>query len=104
MLDVFFVIQIVLAIALVGSILLQSSSADGLSGLSGSSSTGIVSGRASANFMVRLTTILAILFMINSIFLGNIVARNNSKKSIIIEEKSKNDIKTPKIVEIPVED
>ena len=89
MLDIFFVVQIILAVALVASILLQNSNADGLSGLSGSSSTGIVSGRASANFMVRLTTILAMLFMINSIFLGNIVARSNSSKNTIIEHEEK---------------
>ena len=92
MLDVFFVVQIVLAVALVASILLQSSNADGLSGLSGSSSTGVVSGRASANFMVRLTTVLAVSFMINSIFLGNMVARSNSKKNVVIELEDKQKI------------
>ena len=97
MLDVFFVIQIVLAVALVASVLLQNSNADGLSGLSGSSSTGVVSGRASANFMVRLTTVLAILFMVNSIFLGNMVARNSAKKEVSIMHEEKNDSKTKSI-------
>jgi len=92
MLDVFFVVQIVLSVALVASILLQNSNADGLSGLSGSSSTGVVSGRASANFMVRFTTVLAILFMINSIFLGNMVARSNSKKNVMIELEDKHKV------------
>ena len=97
MLDVFFVVQIVLAVALVASVLLQNSNADGLSGLSGSSSTGVVSGRASANFMTRLTTILALLFMINSIFLGNMVSRSTAKKDALIVHEEKNDIKTKSI-------
>ena len=101
MLDVFFVIQVILAIMLVASILLQSSNADGLSGLSGSSATGIVSGRASASFMIKFTTIIAILFMLNSIFLGNIVARENSKKSVLIEQAKP---KEAKPTEIPVTD
>lgn len=97
MLDVFFVIQIVLAVALVASVLLQNSNADGLSGLSGSSSTGVVSGRATANFMVRLTTVLALLFMVNSIFLGNMVSRTTAKKEVSIMHEEKNDIKTKSI-------
>jgi len=103
MLDLFFVIQIILAVALVASILLQNSNADGLSGLSGSSSTGVVSGRAAANFMTRLTTTIAILFMINSIFLGNIVARSNGKANLIIENEVKKDHQEEK-KSIPLED
>ena len=103
MLDVFFVIQIILAVALAGSVLLQSSNADGLSGLSGSSATGVVSGRAQASFMVRFTTIIAILFMVNSLFLGNIVARENNRKSILIEKELPK-AKEQKPVEIPTAD
>jgi preprotein translocase subunit SecG len=91
MLDVFFVIQIVLAVALVASVLLQNSNADGLSGLSGSSSTGVVSGRASANFMVKLTTVLAVLFMLNSLFLGNLVSRTNAKKDTLLVNQVQNE-------------
>lgn len=65
------VLQIFIIALLVLVILLQRTSADGLSGLAGGGS-GVVSGRAVGNFFTKLTAILAAAFMLNSLILAKI--------------------------------
>jgi preprotein translocase subunit SecG len=77
------VIHIIIAILLVGIILIQRTSNDGLSGLSGGSNTGVMSSRASANLLTRITAILAALFMVNSLVLANLAARSHKTVSVI---------------------
>lgn len=83
------ILQIILAFLLIILVLLQKNNSEGWSGLANSSSasgTGIVSARASANFLSKSTAIIAFLFMANSLFLAVLVANKNQAPSII--EKS----------------
>lgn len=65
------ILQIFIISLLVLVILLQKTSADGLSGLSGGGS-GVMSGRGVSNFFTKLTAILAAAFMLNSLALAKI--------------------------------
>lgn len=81
MLDILLVVHVVIAILLITVILLQKNSADALAGLSGGGNNmGIVSARGAANFMTRMTVILAIAFMTNSLILANLSNKSTSKK------------------------
>ena len=76
------IIQLILAILLVGLVLLQGSDNEGL-GLGGISGTGgMMSIRGSANLLSRLTAITAALFMIMSVIL-TITASVSSDKNIL---------------------
>ncbi|MEK6733516.1 MAG: preprotein translocase subunit SecG [Pseudomonadota bacterium] len=97
---VFLTIQIILAIAIIGAVLLQRNGTDGLGSLSGSGSgmsgANIISGRSSASFLSKATTFLMILFMINSIVLGNLSAREGKKQSPLETiERQKEDNEKP---------
>ena len=72
---VLLVVQIIVALLLIGSVLLQRSDSDGM-GLGGSGGGGgLLSSRGQANLMTRTTAILAFIFMSNSLLLGVISAR-----------------------------
>ena len=75
------VIQLILAILLVGLVLFQGSDNEGL-GLGGGAMGGMMSARGSANLLSRLTAITASLFMIMSIVL-TITASIGSDKNIL---------------------
>lgn len=74
MLDILLVIHVVVAILLIAVILLQRNSADALAGLGGGGggNMGIVTARSATNFMTRMTVVLAIAFMGNSLVLANL--------------------------------
>lgn len=74
------VVQVIIAAALIGMVLLQRSDTDGF-GL-GSGGSNLMSGRAKANLMTRTTAILAALFIINSLALS-IMAAHHSPSSIL---------------------
>lgn len=77
MYKVILVVHIMAALALIGIVLVQRSSSDGM-GLSGSSSSSnFLSGRAAANFASRTTAILAFIFIATSLVLGIITARSH---------------------------
>lgn len=83
---VFLVIQIILAVAIIGTVLLQKNGGDGLGSLGGGNSIGgnsIVSGRTTASFLSKATCVLITAFMINSLVLGNMAVRENKKASLI---------------------
>jgi preprotein translocase subunit SecG len=82
---VFLVIQIVIAVLLVGAILLQRTDSDGLSGLSGGSGTmgGVMSHKSANRFLVRVTTVLGIAFFINSLILANIAHQHATPESLV---------------------
>lgn len=87
LLFVHFIVSILLIIA----ILLQKTSSDGLSGLgSAHNNSGLVSQATISSFLVRTTTILAIIFFANAIILGNLVtkARPSIEKKIEIQENT----------------
>jgi preprotein translocase subunit SecG len=80
------VIHILLAIALIGVILLQRSSADG-SGLTGGTGSmgGMMSARGTANLLTRTTSILATAFIVTSIILTIVGGSAHRPKSIADE-------------------
>lgn len=80
---IFLIIQLVVAAALIGIVLIQRSSSDGF-GLGSGSGSNFLSGRQSANFMTRATAILATVFILNSLWLG-ILAANRSGVSLVDE-------------------
>lgn len=84
---VFLIIQVILALAIIGTVLLQRTGGDGLGSLSGSGNPmgggNIISGRATANFLTKATSMLMMAFMINSLILGNLSVRQYKEKSIV---------------------
>ena len=74
------VVQAIIAASLVGVILMQRFEGGGL-GMGGSPS-GLMSARGAADFMTRLTTILATLFILLSISLAFVAAREGSNAKI----------------------
>ena len=75
------IIQLILAILLVGLVLLQGTDNEGL-GLGGGAMGGMMSARGSANLLSRLTALVATLFMIMSVIL-TISASIGSEKNIL---------------------
>jgi preprotein translocase subunit SecG len=101
MLTILLVIQIIVAAAMVIVILIQRSSSDSLAGLSGASGgNSLISGRASANILTKTTTILAAVFMANSLAMATITARSTGSSDSIIDKISAESTKLP---EKPVE-
>ena len=85
--QVLLVVQVLLAIGLIGMVLIQRSDSDGF-GLSGGGGN-LMSGRTAANTMTRITAILATLFIVNSLALS-VLATSGRAPSIIesLEEQS----------------
>jgi len=80
---VILVIHLMVAVALVGSVLLQRSEGGALGiGGSGGGGGGFMSGRGAANALTRTTTILAFTFFVTSITL-TLLARNANAPSSI---------------------
>ncbi len=81
---VMLVIQIMLAVALIGIILVQRTSQDG-GGLMGGGSTmgGLFTARGSANLLTHTTAVLAALFILNSLALGFLASREHQSKSLL---------------------
>ena len=73
------VFHIAISVLLVAVILFQRSSSDELQGIGGGASgvDGLMSSSASANFVTKLTSILATIFMINCLVLSNLASRES---------------------------
>lgn len=83
---IFLVIQVILAVAIIGSILLQKNGGDGLGSLGGGggiSGHSVISGRTSANFLTKATAFLMVCFMVNCLILGNMAVRQHNAKSVV---------------------
>ena len=78
--SVILVVHVVIAVFLVGVILMQRSEGGALGGLGGSSVNSLMSGRSVGNLLTRVTTILAVCFMVTSLTLA-ILAKNESQKA-----------------------
>jgi preprotein translocase subunit SecG len=78
--QVLLVVQVLLAMGLIGMVLIQRSDSDGF-GLSGGGGN-LMSGRTAANAMTRITAIFAALFIINSLVLS-VMAASGRAPSII---------------------
>lgn len=77
-------IHIIIALALVGTVLLQRNEGGGL-GIGGSSGGGFMTARGTANLLTRTTAILAALFFATSIGLA-ILAGAGSEQTSIVDE------------------
>jgi preprotein translocase subunit SecG len=80
---IFLIIQLIIAAALIGIVLMQRSGSDGF-GLGSGSGSNFLSGRQTSNLMTRATAILAAAFMINSLWLG-ILASSHSSVTLVDE-------------------
>lgn len=75
-----------IALLLIGVILLQKSEGGGGLGLGGSNSSGnVFSARGAANFLTRMTAILAALFFANCLLMGVIAKREVAQTSALID-------------------
>lgn len=88
------VVHVFIALALIGLVLLQRSESDGF-GLGSGSGMNLMSGRASANFLTKATSVVAAIFIANSLLLS-ILAANRGSESIVdtIEAIAPADVKT----------
>lgn len=82
MLNILLTIHAIITLALVGIILIQRSSADGLAGIGGGGGN-FMSGRATANILTKTTAILATLFIANSLFLAVMFNQREETRSIV---------------------
>lgn len=81
--NVILVIHLILALSLIGSVLLQRSEGGGLGMGGGGGGGGVVSGRTAASALGKITWVLAIGFIITSISLTVLSAKNSSSASVI---------------------
>lgn len=81
MTTILLVIQVILALGIIGLVLIQRSESDGF-GMGSGSGLGVISGRAKANLLTRATAILAALFMANSLLLA-IITANQASSSLV---------------------
>ena len=81
MITVFLVIHILIAIALVGSVLLQRSEGGGL-GMGGGMG-GFMTGRATANLLTRTTAVLAACFLGTSLLLAILADSGRDRRSLL---------------------
>ena len=71
-----FVLQVLVAVALIGFILIQQGKGADAGAAFGSGSSGTVFGsQGSGGFMVKVTSILATIFLANSLFLGYLASQ-----------------------------
>ena len=83
-------IHIVVCLALMASILLQSGKGGGLAGAFGAgSSQTLFGGRGAATFLSRATTVLAVIFFVTSLTLGIQASRNAGGKGSLIQEEAR---------------
>lgn len=84
MYTVLIVIHTMVTIALIGIILIQRNSTD--MGLSSSSSTSFMSGRAAATFVTRATAVLAAIFILLSLAIGILTAHTHTERTSIMDK------------------
>ncbi|MCI2397906.1 preprotein translocase subunit SecG [Aliiroseovarius subalbicans] len=82
--NVLLVIHLILALALIGVVLLQRSEGGGLGiGGGGGGGGGVMSSRGAATALGKVTWIFAIAFLVTSISLTILAARNSSDTSVV---------------------
>jgi preprotein translocase subunit SecG len=92
-----FVLQVLVAIALIGIILVQhGKGADAGAAFGSGSSSTVFGSQGSGNFMTKMTTVLAIIFLSNSLFLAYLATQSISeaptslldRPEIVIEQET----------------
>ena len=81
--NVVLTVHLLLALALIGVVLLQRSEGGGLGLGGGGGGGGIMSGRSAASALSKVTWILAVAFIITSLGLTVIAARNSASGSVV---------------------
>ncbi len=82
--NVVLTVHLLLALALIGVVLIQRSEGGGLGlGGGGGGGGGIMSGRSAASALSKITWILAVAFIITSLGLTAIAARNSAGSSVV---------------------
>ena len=98
-----FIIQIILSLIIVLFVLLQQTDGDSLSGIGGGAANAkMLSKRSSGSPISKMTMVVFILFMLNSLFLATISARHFNNNNSTIEnflEKNKKDTNKTEINE-----
>ena len=84
MFEAFAVVQIVICILLVVIILLQEGK-KGMGAIFGGSSSSVFGARGAGNILTKITSVLAILFMLNSVWMSYI---SSSDKSVVRIEQT----------------
>jgi len=93
------IIHVIIAVLIIILVLLQpSGGGDGLVSSYGGGNS-FVSARTAANFLSRMTMVLAVIFMLNTLFLG-MIAHKKSRDNSIIENII--DAEDNKAVEVPL--
>ncbi|MFO1129900.1 MAG: preprotein translocase subunit SecG [Rickettsiales bacterium] len=82
MLNIFLIVQVIVSVLLILVILLQKTSSDGVSTLSGSN-MGLVGINTANQFLVKTTIILAIVFAINLLLTANYFSNLNKKNNLL---------------------
>ncbi len=104
MTTILLIVQMFIVCMLIAVILVQKTGADGLAGLSGGGHN-VFSSRASSNLLTKLTTILAIAFMVNSMVIAKVsIMSSKETKSIVdsitvspADTQAKEQEKTPEV-------
>lgn len=91
------IIHVFVCIILTIVILLQSSKGGGLAGVfgGGGGMGAVFGGRGAASFLSKLTTALAIIFMVISLILGLITKGGTGSSSIVSEERTRGTVSSP---------
>ena len=102
MITVILTIHIIIAVALVGTILLQRSEGGGLGIGGGCQCGGFMTARGTANLLSRTTALLAAAFFATSIVLA-ILAGNTTSSSSVVDEVLEETSKVPAIPSVPTD-
>lgn len=100
MFETFAVIQIIICLLLVVVILLQEGK-KGMGAIFGGSSSSIFGARGAGNILTKVTSVLAILFMLNSVWMSYISSRD---ASVIDEIKTTEESREPSMEPAPVKE
>lgn len=84
MTSVLIAIQVILTIAIVVAVLLQKSSSIGLGAYSGSNES-LFGAKGPANFMAKITMLLGLIFIINTIALGYLYNTKSSRSGSVLD-------------------
>lgn len=91
-----FVIQIIVSALLILIVLLQRSEEDALGGIgANASNAGIMPHKSTANILTRITMALFFVFMINSLLLATIAARNVSGGKGLVDKYIEENVTEP---------
>ncbi len=86
--NILLIVHVFITVALIGAILLQRSEGGGLGLGGGGASSNVFTARGAANFLTRVTAILAGLFFINCLIMGMIAKRQIHQTSSILDGPS----------------